>query len=108
MNSLKKLLAYLLLGALVFTYSCNDDDDDPSGCNWETEVQDELNALTTAGNAWAADPTNSAKCQAYKDAAQDYLDELEAHVSCATLAGDEAELQAQIDQAQIDVNNIQC
>jgi hypothetical protein len=55
MNSLKNLLACLLLGLLVFTYSCKDDDDD-QGCDWATEVQDELNALTTAGNAWAADP----------------------------------------------------
>ena len=107
MNSLKKLLACLMFGLIVTSYSCKDDDE-PSGCDWAAEVQDELTALTTAGNAWASDPTNTAKCQAYKDAAQAYLDELEDHVDCATISGDQAELQAQIDQAQIDVNNIQC
>lgn len=108
MNSLKKLLACLLLGALVFTYSCKNDDDDPSGCNYLTETQDELNAVNAASDAWIADPTNTAKCQAYKDAYQAYLDELEDHVECATVSGQQAQLQDAIDSAQAALNNLQC
>lgn len=104
MNSLKKLLACLLLGALVFTYSCKDDDD-PTGCNYATETQDELNAVLAAANVYGADPT-PANCQAYKDAYQAYLDELEDHIDCAALSGQQAELQAAIDAAQADLNSL--
>jgi len=104
MNSLTKLLACLLLGLLVTTYSCKDDDD-PSGCNYVTETQDTYDAVIAAGTAWAADQT-PAKCQAYKDAYQDYLDDLEDHIDCAALSGQQAELQAAIDAAQADLNTL--
>jgi hypothetical protein len=108
MNSFQKLLACLMVVAITFSYSCNNDDDDPVGCNWAAEVQDEVNALNAAAEAWGADPTNAVKCQAYKDAAQAYLDDLEAHVECATLSGDEQELQDAIDASQASVDAIQC
>lgn len=107
MNSLTKLLAGLLLVMVTFTYSCKDDDD-PSGCNYLTETQDELDAVLAAANAYGADPTNTAKCQAYKDAYQAYLDELQDHVSCAELSGQQQELQNAINEAQADLNSIQC
>ena len=108
MNSIQKLLACLLFGLVFLTYSCNDDDDDPVGCNYATETQDELQAVVDATNAFSADPTNPAKCQAYKNAWQNYLNELEDHVDCAALSGQQAELQADIDEAQDAVDAIQC
>jgi len=107
MNSLTKLLACLLLGLLVFTYSCKDDDDD-QGCDYAAETADELNAVTVAQNEWIADINNTAKCQAYKDAYQAYLDELEDHIECATLSGQQEELQDLIDQSQAALNQLQC
>jgi hypothetical protein len=108
MNSFSKLLACFMLGLVVITYSCKKDDDDPVGCNYATEVQDEVNALTAASNAFSADPTNVAKCQAFKAAYQDYLDALESNIECATLSGQQAELQAAINQAQADLDAFQC
>jgi multidrug efflux pump subunit AcrA (membrane-fusion protein) len=108
MNSIQKLLACLLLGIVVLTYSCKKDDDDPVGCNYATEVQDEVNALTEAATAYSSDPTNLAKCQAYKTAYQNYLNALEDHVDCAALSGQQAELQSAIDQAQAQLDAFQC
>lgn len=108
MNSFKKLLSCLMLGLVVLTYSCKDDDDDPVGCNYATEIQDELNTLNAAAEAWSLDPNNTVKCQTYKNSAQAYLDELQDHVECATISGQEAELQSAINSAQASVDAIQC
>lgn len=108
MNSLQKLLACLMLGLIVIGYGCKKDDNDPVGCAWATEVQDEYNAQSVALDAFLADPTNTAKCEAWKASYGDYLDALESHVDCATVAGTAAELQAAIDSARDSLNTIQC
>lgn len=106
-TTFKTLLSAMAISALLFT-ACKKDDDDPVSCNYLTELQDELDALNAAAAAYGNDPTNPQKCQAYKNAAQAYLDELEDHIDCATLAGQQAEIQAAIDSAQDSVNAIQC
>jgi gluconate kinase len=108
MNSFSKLLACFMLGLVVITYSCKKDDDDPVGCNYLTEVQNEANTLSAAATAFSEDPTNVAKCQAFKDAYQDYLNALESNIECATLSGQQAELQAAINQAQAELDAFQC
>ena len=102
------VLACLLLGITVLNNGCKKDDNDPVGCNYAVETQEELNALNQAAAAYSADPTNSTKCQAFKDAYQAYLNDLENHVECAALSGQQAELQTAIDQAQAALNDIQC
>jgi hypothetical protein len=99
------LLCVSVAGLLVFS-SCKKDDD-PSGCNYVTETQDELDALTAAATAYGNDPT-PANCQAYKVAYQAYLNELEDHVSCAALSGQQNELQSAIDSAQASLDQLQC
>ena len=94
----------LLLSGSVCVLSCKDDDD-PQGCDYVTETQDELNAVNAAINVYIAD-SSPANCQALKDAYASYLDELEDHVECATAAGQQAELQAAIDQAQASLDTI--
>ena len=109
MNTFNKLLVCILMGGLFLASpACKDDDDDPVGCNYLSEVQDELDAVIAAANAYGADPTNPTKCQAYKNAYSDYLNELEKYVECAATAGQEDELQQAINEAQTEVNNIQC
>ncbi len=95
-------------GLIIASPACKDDDDDPVNCNYLTEVQDELDAVTAAANAYSADPTNPAKCQSFVAAYQDYLNALEDHVECAATAGQEDELQQAIDDAQASLNTIQC
>ena len=107
MKSFEKLLVCMLFGIVVFNIGCKNDDD-PVGCNYATEVQNEVNALSTAATEYSNDPTNTAKCQAWKDAYQNYLNALEDNVECATLSGQQAELQSAIDQAQASLNAIQC
>lgn len=101
-------LALLLLGMVFLNPGCKKDDNDPVGCNYALETQDELNAVNEAATAYANDPTNAVKCQAFKDAYQAYLNDLENHVECAALSGQQAELQTAIDQAQAALNDLQC
>ena len=108
MSKFQKFALCFLFGAIAVLPSCKKDDPDPVSCNYVTELQDEINTLNAAATAWSSDPTNTTKCQAYKNAAQAYLDELNDHVECATLAGQEAEIQASINSAQASVDAIQC
>lgn len=109
MNTFSRLLTCALFGLICITYSCNKDDDgDPSGCNYLTETNDELQAVTDAATAYGNDPTNPAKCQAWVDAYQAYLNELENHIDCATIYGNQAELQSAINDAQAQLDNINC
>ena len=109
MNSLQKLLACLMLGLIVIGYGCKKDDDDPVGCsNWATEVSAEANAFSSAGIAYYSDPTNTAKCQAYKTSGQAYVNALNAHVDCATVSGFQAEVQAAINSIQVEMNTLPC
>ena len=107
MKSFEKLLVCMLFGIVVFSIGCKKDDD-PVGWNYATNVQDEVNALSTAATEYGNDPTNTAKCQAWKDAYQNYLNALEDNVECATVNGQEAELQSAINQAQAALDGIQC
>jgi hypothetical protein len=107
MNSIQKLLTCLLFGLVFVTYSCKDDDDDPVACNWTTELEAELNAVINAATVYGNDPT-PANCQAYKNAYQDYLNELDNYVECAALSGQQAEYQAALDDAQAQIDALQC
>jgi hypothetical protein len=102
----KILWSVFLLGSLLFI-ACKKDDDDPVGCNYAQEVQDELATANAATTTYVNDPT-PANCQAYKNAWQAYLDELEDHVECAALSGQQAEIQASIDAAQASLDAFQC
>ena len=108
MNTVQKLLACTLL-LLAFAYvGCNDDDDnDPQPCNYATELAEELDAVTAAAQAFGANPTTE-NCEAFRQAYQNYLDEAEQYAECAALAGDQAEYQQAIDQAQQALDGLQC
>ena len=86
---------FVLLPLMVFSMlivSCGDDDGNDGNVNCSdsfsinNELNDEINAFATAAGAYGTDPS-AANCQAYKDAAQDYLDALEALKDCAEEAG---------------------
>jgi len=105
MNTIQKMLVGACLITAPFLGSCGKDD--PEDCSYVTETQDEYDALIAATNAYSADPTNTAKCNAYKNAFQDYLDELQEHDNCV-LAGQEAAYQQALNDAQASINAIQC
>ena len=92
--------------SVPFFSSCDNDDPDPS-CSYVTEVQDELQAVTDAGTAWGNDPTNVAKCNAYKAALQDYIDALEDHDNCVP-GSQQDEYDQSLEDAQNSINPFQC
>ena len=104
MNQIQKIFAVICIAAVPFFGSCGKDD--PVGCSYLTEVQNEADALTTALTTYSNDPS-IANCNAYKDAYQDYLDALDEHNGCV-LVGEQAAYQDAIDQAQAALDALQC
>jgi hypothetical protein len=106
---LKTLLSAVLLSASLLCIGCKNDDDDPVNCNnWAVELQAEVDAVTNAANAWAADLDNTQKCNAYKTALQAYVNALAGAENCATQVNQHAEWQAAIDATQTAIDNLQC
>ncbi len=104
MNQIQKIFVVICIAAVPFFGSCGKND--PVGCNYLTEVQNEADALTTALTAYSNNPT-MANCNAYKNAYQDYLDALDDHHGCV-LAGQQAAYQDSINQAQAALDALQC
>ena len=68
-------------------FSCKDEEDEAT-CStaWGVELQDELNAVNTAGLTWANDPSE-ANCNAYKSKYQAYINALRPYGNCSALTG---------------------
>ena len=105
MKNFQKLIVGICIMSIPFFSACGNDD--PVSCNYAEEVQDELQAVTDAATAYGNDPTNPAKCNAYKVAFQDYLNALEDHDNCVR-AEDQAAYDQAIDDAQASINALQC
>jgi hypothetical protein len=73
---------------------------------WGQDLGDELTALSNAGAAYGLDPSD-ANCQAYKSALSAYLNALRPYSNCAALsAGDKAELNDLIAEAEADIDGL--
>ena len=107
----KKIFFSLFLMVAVFGFwTCNKDDDKTDTCSgaWASELSNEANAMISAAQTYGANPT-PANCNAYKQAAQAYLDALEPYGNCAALTGqDRADWQAAFDAAQESVDELDC
>ena len=110
----KKIFFFLFLTlTAVGSWTCSKDDDnnnnaDPCTGSWATDLSNEANAMMNAAQVYASNPT-IANCNAYKQAAQDYLDALEPYGNCATLTGqDRVEWQTALDNAQASINAMTC
>lgn len=111
-KTMKTKLFYILIAVvLVGIGSCKKDkDSDPGVCAtaWAVSTQDELTAVVNAALVWSTSPT-VANCNAYKTAAQTYLNALKPYESCASLtANDKQNLQEAIQEAQADINSLTC
>lgn len=78
---------------------------DCDGTAFVNDINSEIQALNSAGQAWATDPT-PANCDAYKKAANNYLDAVEDYKDCDEL--DQVQYQQVLDQAREAVNSISC
>ncbi len=97
-----------ILCSNVLVSSCSKDGDGVAPCSaaWATELQAEFTAITTAGTAYALDPS-AANCSAYKAAYQDYINALKPYGNCATLTGQSrTDWKKSIDEAEADVSTL--
>ena len=103
----KSLIILFSLSLLGILYSCAKKDDNCATA-YTTELQAEVNALNTAGQTYAQNPT-PANCQAYKTAAQAYVTALEPYGNCASLTGQSrTNFEASLTAAQNAVNSLTC
>jgi len=80
------LTQLLIVFCFVALFSCGSKDDPGCSTAWTTELQNEINALSTAASAYAQDQS-SANCTAYKNAYRDYLNGLNSFSSCSLITG---------------------
>lgn len=105
---MKKLICLLFLFSGVLGFSSCGDDVDCSGANFEQELESELNAVISASVAYVLDPTDSGACNAYKDAIEKYIDALKPYRDCASNAQEEAEFDASLEEAEQELNDVDC
>ena len=85
----QKIFMTLFLGFIIAGISScknNEEKDAPCSVAWATELSDEMNAMSSAAQAYATDQS-TANCNAYKQAAQDYLNALKPYGDCTLLTG---------------------
>ena len=95
----------LFVVGFLFLLSCGDD---PVTCDQNSFVNDinaEITDLNNAIQAYGTEQTSD-NCNAWKDAAQNYLDAVERYDSCDGL--DQAQFQDALQQARDAVNSIPC
>jgi hypothetical protein len=108
-----KYFFYLALVALIlFTTGCGSDDDGlggPAFCTDQAFAQAVSEALTnfsTAGQAYANDQS-TANCEAYRQAALDYLAEVRQFENCASI-GQRQDFIDSLREAEENVNMTLC
>mgnify|MGYP006292607729 CR=1 FL=1 len=109
----RKIYIFLLFALGIFVFvSCDKEEDTVNEgiCAevWAEAIQDELNAVSAAAQAYGTNPTVE-NCLAYKAAAQAYVDALEPYGDCAQWSGaTRAEWEAALASAQESVDSIEC
>jgi len=87
---MKNLLLLALLLTVCLYSGCGGDDDGPGLlCNadaYANDIADEVSDFSDAAIAFTQDPS-TANCNAYKSAAQNYLDALKRYDTCAAITG---------------------
>ncbi|WP_020570870.1 hypothetical protein [Neolewinella persica] len=109
---MKNFFYLALVAFTLFTTGCGSDDDGPVGPAFCTDqafsqaVSDAVMDLSAAAQAYANDQS-TANCNAYKQAARDYLDEVKRFESCATI-GQRQDFRDALQEAENNVNMTLC
>lgn len=107
----RKIFTLLFLAIIIAGISSckkNEEKDAPCTVAWATEVSDEANAMSTALQAYATDQS-PANCNAYKQAAQAYLNALKPYGDCTLLTGQQRiALEKALSDTQESVDNMEC
>lgn len=110
---MKTTFFLVAMAALLLSFpSCNGDDDDDKtpACStaWGTELQNELNAVINAAQAYGNDPT-PANCNAYKTSYQAYLNKLKPYGNCSALTGqNRTDFNEAVAEAEADLATMTC
>ena len=113
MNLSLRLFAILLVSAVILVACSKDDDDDDisskCGNNWNAsiELEDEIDALAEASQAYAMDQS-TANCEAYREAYLDYLNTIREFEECYIHVGQRQAFLDAVEQAEMDINDIEC
>ena len=97
---------FVCILCLFVLFSCKKDDPVDCSVAWAIGLQNEINAISTATQAYMMDQSD-ANCNALKAAYQDYIDALRPYGDCATLTGqDRIEWQNALDEAEDNIDTI--
>ena len=105
---MKTLKIFFTVCVLSMICACGGDDEGINGCDINEvneALEDEVAALDAAGLVYANDPT-TANCNAWKSAANIYLDEVEGFQTCDGLS--QSEFNQIIEAAQAALDLIPC
>lgn len=89
------------------TISCKKSEASCGTFGWSFAIQDELNNLSAATTAYAQNETTE-NCLAYKKAYSDYIDALKGWERCLLNDHDRSDWQNALNEAEQEVNNIEC
>lgn len=107
----RKVYTALLVGLLFVGISAcknNDEKDAPCSVAWTSELSAEINDMSVAAQAYAADQS-VANCNAYKQSVQAYLNALKPYGDCTMLTGQQRiAWENAINDAQENVDNMNC
>ena len=101
-----KVITMLYLLLFLFISSCGSDVD-CSETNLDQNWAAELQAAINAGNAYYSDET-SVNCSTYKNALNAYLNIIKDYRSCANNSSEEAQFDETIQDAENELNEIDC
>jgi hypothetical protein len=108
---MRKSLIIISFGALLFMGVINcakKEEEPPCSVAWAAELDDELDAVLAAAQAYGMNPSPTT-CNAYKNAAQAYVDALQPYGNCAALTGQQrADWEAAVAAAEDAVDMISC
>ncbi len=101
------LLSFLAILTVSSLSSCGKDDGAVAcGATWGTDLQKEVNAISTALTNYINDQS-TANCTALKSAYQAYINELEPYGKCATLTSSEkSQFNAALAEAEDDLETL--
>jgi uncharacterized protein YaaR (DUF327 family) len=102
---IKAFLGILVLSALLVS-ACKKDDEGTNCSNYANAIQEKLDAVVVASEAFSTDPS-TANCNAYKTAVSEYLDTAENFIECVP-AEDRAQYQQDIDDLQAEIDQLSC
>ena len=98
---MKKLLFGFFFLSVLSMMSCGDDGSDCTSQQFTSEVNAAIDVVNAAAATWASDPSSD-NCQAFKDAANDYVDVVEGFDTCAGISQSEYDQAVQAARAAVD------